>query len=281
MAPVHINKTSSLLKEKYGIDEPIIAYAYVKFDPIPPEWEHLLADGNHLDQGEFAPAKRGCSGVQDKKLELLAKAVEVASGLMELRSGANVRSKMISKEGSLENMLLFVGYVALFLKPEIKQLLKEVYKDRKATSTQVRAVVKEMFEQVYSWNKLVKQASKMIHTATTEIMGKEIESGKYNITAEARLGVLGNLEKFQDSFSAAKNGRDMKVRIKSLKRALKQLESIAENLTEADDKEIIHMYLSIRTRDTNLFLEDENYADYDNVMQQICDIRDSLNEDSF
>ncbi len=261
ITPIHINKTSTILKDEYGIDEPIIAYAYIKFDPVPPKWEHLLENNNALEE--------------DKNLLLLSKALEVSSGIMQIRSGGNVRSKMISREGSLVNLIIFIGLIANFFKPEIKEWLRRVYNDESATAIEVREVVKAMFELIYSWNKLVKQSSKMLNTTIREIIEAGIDPDDYNIRAEARMGILGNLEKFQDSFSASKSGSSIESRIKSLKRALIQLETITANMTEPDDKELIHMYLSIRTRGT-LFIDNE---EYDELMRQVCDIRDSLKKE--
>ena len=268
---IHIDKTSYILREQLGVDKPVIAAAYLKFAPVPDEWKDLPS---------YFPDKE--IDVHPK-LKKLAAYSEATATILSIKNDGEVSSKIVAKEECLEIFIFLAGYLMDMFKPEIKERLKKLYKKEGVTADDVSELVREIMLVIIRTNKILKNTARELYSDALVILG---DANLAPRMPEAQLGVLANLEKFQDSFSRAKHkALDLDDRCRTLKRALKQLKFIQRNLIEKQDKQFVHIYLYLRTRDKNLFVDavagsKEDRDDYNKVMQEICDIRDSLGEES-
>lgn len=272
--PDHIRKSAQILSE-LDIEEPILGYSFVKVDPVPDGWDHLL---------EISP------DAVEEELHQLSDMARGLSSIITLGTVANVKTKIAARDGSLEIIAAIIGYFALMFSPEIKQALKDLWKNRDTTPNQAANFFSKMFRSMSIRTSRFRSFSRALRDATLQVL--EIDPdfyenihGKFKITAEGRIGIFGNWEKFHEHFSGAKNSsRKLEDRARSLEKACRQLEIIKDILIDPDDRDIFYMYLEIRTRGDLFISMKDNLSDsdkdnaqkYNETMHRICEIRDHI-----
>lgn len=264
---VHINTTSAMLRDELKIDQPVIAAAYLKFDPTPERWMHLLEQDAQNDIAGYATAVENAP-----ELDILKRYAEVTATIASV-GGGDVRSQLVVKEGCLEIFIFLAGYLSDMFKPEIKKLLVDLYNNKKATPEEVRVFTKKMILRMEQANGTLKNVARGLYGAAIEVLGDDNLKPR---TPEARLGIPSNLVRFHGSLTAAKHSPlPMAERVQHIEQALRQLQCLERNVLEAEDKKFVYMYLDLRTRGKKLFAEN---AKYDAAMRQILEIRDKFGE---
>ena len=291
--PRHIVKGSKVLLDEHGVSDAVLSYSFVRIDPVPPEWEYLLQlDANDIENDDGV---KFVTSVADALTKSLA----------SRGTGTDVSHRVVVREGSMEIYTFLVASLISVFGPDIRQALIDAYNNNALDPLQARKIVKKIQARIAYFLKRSKNYANTLRDVTRSVfVGLEDENqDAYSsigledanqganppivVKSEGRNGALNALIKFQDNFTTAKfRGASAHIRCKSLESALGQARTLNKIFSEVDDRELIHMYLHIRTRDIELFLppetdgfQDDQVIAYNKAMKAICDIRDEMKPD--
>lgn len=264
---IHLPKTARILLDERDIGDPVLASAYVKFSPVPKEWRYLLESDFRKDDIELDP-----------KLSKVADIASAFASILSIEEGTDARAAIIPRKGSLEIYVPIVCSLITIFSPDIRDGMKSLYKKSNLSAYDVREFVSKIMKQIHIKTRNLKRITASLHAALVEVMGVD----NLKTPPQARGGVLQSLEKFNDSFTVAKSKNlDLKDRVKSIKKACGQARQLQSALINQDDRTFIHIYMSLRTRDKNLYLEikagnRKQIDKYNESMHEIEEIRDDL-----
>ena len=268
----HLRKTT----QKQTDDIPLLASAYVRFDPVPKGWENMVKDFN-----KWKKDNPESSDYNHPNLSIIAGAAEILTKNIgeEVKADADYRTYL--RDGSLILEIFITIPLIDLITNDVKLLIEAAAKNENLTPWDASVIVGKLIAEMV----VLERQMKKITIALLEIV-KAVVGRDYAVRPESRIGVFGNILRFHEHFSSAKiSGHSIANRAESMKKATKQLKIIQEVLQREADRKIIYTYLLIRTRDLKHLKpgkgKPSDYKNYNKCVDDILAIQQELQHMGF